>query len=95
MLSTVYEIFEDADFRKRVQVATLELQLPAYSPESWYMEHGLKVAMQEPILTAFEKSKQAQPFHARRGFDPTIISDEMLLAGVLEVTTKLAKETEA
>lgn len=93
MLSDVYELFEDSDFRKRVTVAILRLGVPLdYRPDAWYSEHGLALALDKTILGAYTAGRKKYPYHTCPGFDPNIITDAMIIDGVKSLCARLEKE---
>ena len=95
MLSDVYELFEDSDFRKRVTVAILRLGVPLdYRPDAWYSEHGLALALDKTILEAYTAGRKKYPYHTCPGFDPNIITDAMIIDGVKSLCARLEKEKE-
>lgn len=91
MLSTAYEIFENQDFKQRILVAITCLRDSREAPDSWYYNHGLKLACTPAFIQAWEKKKKNNPYHSRLGYDPTVISDEMITTAIKE-TLKLSKE---
>lgn len=84
--STAYEIYENMDFKKRVLVALTVLDNDTIaSPDMWYTQYGLKVAASDTIVNAWEYAQNTNPYHARLGYDPTIITDSAIRVAVQNI----------
>ena len=81
-LSTVDDIAQDSDFRRRVQIAALKQGIP--NPESWAMNNMLQVACAPGFEEAYA-SAQANPYQVRNGENPSVISDGQIIAAVYAI----------
>lgn len=83
--SDIYECSQDPDFRQRVQVAVLTEQIAPAGAAAWVTQHALDVAAVPGIASAWEYSKVGQPYHSRRGYDPSVLTDTAIRDAVIEV----------
>lgn len=84
--SSIWECAQDRDLRNRVTVCVQALDVAPAGAESWVTENMLAIATTEEIASAWEHSTVAQPYHSRRGHDPSVITDQMLSDAVQAVT---------
>ena len=68
------------DFKARAIMAAA--QIGVSYPESWVGTNLYQLALDKPIGEAYEYSLGALPYHSRRCYDPSIITDQMILAVV-------------
>ena len=80
LYTTGAAIARDEDFKARATMAAAQIGIPY--PEAWVGTHLHALALDQPIGTAYEASLQNAPYHSRRCYDPSIITDAMILAVV-------------
>ena len=78
-LSTIDDLAQDPDFRRRAQVAALQLGVD--TPSTWVMGHVYRLAA-SPGFEAAYASACANPYLVRNGDNPAVISDGAILAAV-------------
>ncbi|MFP7697109.1 hypothetical protein [Trueperella sp. LYQ143] len=87
-LTSLNALIEDEDFRRRVYTAALLVGVvDAHDFTARFLG---KIAASKPIIEAYDKAVQAQAYegaHGRIGFDPRVITDEMIISTVRECVT--------
>ena len=84
--ATIWECAQDRDLRNRVTVCVQAQDIAPAGAESWVTTHMLALASQPAIADAWEHSTTANPYHSRRGYDPTVITDQMIGDAVQAIT---------
>lgn len=72
----------DPDLRARVAVAVARQDISPAGPEAWVNANMLAVASNKAIYEPYAYAIETQPFHSRRGFDPSIIADAAITDAV-------------
>lgn len=81
--NTINQLQQDTDFQDRLKIAAATLGIS--DPIGWVAANALAVAMLEEVNTKYENCLATCPYHSRPGFDPEVISDELLVKAVGEV----------
>lgn len=82
--TSIYEASQDSDLRNRVAVAYTSIT--SNRDGGWWADqHMLAITAHSAIADAWEYSVTANPWHGRRGYDPAVISDEMITDAVSAV----------
>ena len=81
-LSTIDDLAQDSDFRRRVQIAALQQGIPY--PDTWAMSNVYQVASAPGFEEAYAAA-QADPYQVRNGENPAVISDGQILAAVYAI----------
>ena len=84
--SSIWACAQDPDLRNRVTACVQTLDIAPAGAESWVTTRMLALASTSEIAAAWEHSIISQPYHGRRGHDPAIITDAMILTAVHEVS---------
>lgn len=79
-LSTIAALADDADFRCRVKIAAIQ-QAVDTNVDAWLTENIYKVAASPGFGEAYA-SALAQPYVAKPGENPAVITDEQIVAAV-------------
>ena len=80
---SIFECAGDPDFRSRVAAcAVQEGAAAAGSGESFAFQWAMWIAARPDVEKAWEYSVGASPYHSRRGYDPAVITDQMILDAV-------------
>ena len=82
--TSIYEASQDSDLRNRVAAAYTSVT-GTRDGGWWADQHMLAIAAGKEIADAWEYSVAANPWHGRRGYDPAVISDEMITDAVSAV----------
>ena len=79
--ANIYEASQDSDLRNRVAAAYTSIT--GNRDGGWWADqHMLTIAADQEIADAWAYSADANPWHGRRGYDPGIITDEMITNAV-------------
>ena len=82
--ATIYEASQDSDLRNRVAAAYTSIT--GNRDGGWWADqHMLAIAADQEIADAWAYSTDANPWHGRRGYDPAVISDQMITDAVSAV----------
>jgi hypothetical protein len=82
-LSTIADLAEDTDFKRRVKVVVVTNSIDT-NPDSWLNENMLKVAAYEGFEEAYETALE-QEYAASPGRNPDVISDEQITTAVKSI----------
>lgn len=86
LLSTAAQLATDPDFMERATLAAAQQGITY--PEAWIAEHKYMLASNTEVAAAYEASLINLPYHSRRGYDPVIITDDMIRGAIAELQTK-------
>lgn len=79
--NTIYEASQDPDLRNRVAAAYTSTT--GNSDGGWWADQNmLAIAADQGIADAWAYSTDSNPYHGRRGYDPAVISDQMITDAV-------------
>ena len=84
--TSIWDCAHDLDLRNRVTACVQTLGVAPAGAESWVTTRMLALASTSELAAAWEHSTISQPYHGRRGHDPAIITDAMILTAVHEVS---------
>ena len=80
--NAIYACATDPDFRNRIAACAVQEGVAPAGGEAYATQNALTIAARKDIEGAWHHSLTAQPYHSRRGYDESIITDQMILSAV-------------